>query len=187
MFIDCKNLDMRHTGRLHRLLDDCEYLTGIKFSYDACKAAVDIGNMFSGCIKLASVDLSEIVTDNTFYLSFQFSECKSLEEVDVSMYNTRKVIYINGMFQDCVKLRRLDLSNFDTRKVQSAQDMFRNCKSLEWLNISSFNLANLRSDNMRGMFHGCTSLRKVLLPEDKASREKLIEQLKVDGIQCEVV
>ena len=112
------------------MFKDCSSIVEMNFSNFniKCNRMID---MFRGCIKLKSLDLSNF---------------------DVS-----SIIEMPNMFINCWALTFLDLSNFDTSKATNMGHMFTNCKSLTSLNISHFNTSILQyTDNM---FNGCESLK----------------------------
>ena len=117
--------------------------------------------MFSGCMSLASLDLSPLDTSKVTDMSSMFSYCSSLASLDLSPLDTSKVADMSCMFQDCSKLASLDLSPLDTSKVTDMSDMFYGCSSLASLGLSSFDTSKVTS--MFDMFYGCSSLRSVAL------------------------
>ena len=125
--------------------------------------------MFSGCSKLAALDLSSFNTSNVkgysgyHSMSEMFSGCSSLTSLDLSSFDTSNVRDMTDMFYDCSKLASLDLSSFDTSNVTGMSRMFSGCSKLAALDLSSFNTSNVKGDSgfhrgMSEMFSGCSSL-----------------------------
>ena len=48
-----------------------------------------------------------------------FSECLLLKELDLSNFNTNKVENMSGMFNMCLSLEKLDVSKFSTNNVKN--------------------------------------------------------------------
>ncbi len=121
---------------------------------------VDGGNgrgLFHGLYSLKDiVNLNYLNTINMTDMSYMFSDCVSLENVDVTNLNTYNVTTLQYMFQGCVSLTSLDLSNFNTDKVSCMNAVFLGCSSLKTLDISHFSTQS--ADNLSWMFSGCASL-----------------------------
>ena len=60
-------------------------------------------------------------------MSYMFSECLSLKELNLSNFNTSNVIYMRNMFEKCSLLKELNLSNFNTNNVTDMSEMFKGC------------------------------------------------------------
>ena len=116
----------------------------------------DMGQMFSGCSGLTSLDVSHFNTQNVTDMSRMFSGCKALTSLDVLHFNTQNVTDMVEMFNGCSGLTSLDLSHFNTQNVTSMRAMFSECKALTSLDVSHFNTQNVT--NMYGMFWGCYRL-----------------------------
>lgn len=112
--------------------------------------------MFSGCAKLASIDLSHFDTSKVTEAQFMFYCCRALKSLNVSNFDTSKVVDMSNMFEDCWKLTSLDLSHFNTENVKNMDNMFHECESLKTLDLSGFDTSNVTS--MSFMFSGCSSL-----------------------------
>ena len=115
-----------------------------------------MGNMFSNCKSLTSLDLSSFDTSNVASMNNMFSACSSLTSLDLSNFNTSKVNFMGKMFSNCSGLTSLDVSGFDTSKVIEMSNMFADCVKLTSLNLSNFNTSNVI--DMHSMFAGCTNL-----------------------------
>ena len=158
-------------------------LTSIEFGSGFNTSNVtDMHELFRGCNKLTSLNVSSFNTSNVQRMDAMFYGCSGLTSLDVSSFNTSNVVsmtravdsvfYENapdghpfathnqymllGMFAGCSSLTSLDLSNFNTSKVTDMRGLFAGCKNLRSLNISSFNTSNVQ--HMDAMFKGCSSL-----------------------------
>ena len=90
---------------------------------------------------------------------FMFSGCLSLNNLNLSNFNTQNVTDMGNMLYECSSLNNLNLSNFNTQNVNNMNSMFYKCSSLNNLNLSNFNTQNVT--NMNGMFWGWESLIKL--------------------------
>ena len=59
-----------------------------------------------------------------------FSNCISLTLLNLSNFNTQNVNNMTYMFSNCNSLTSLNLSNFNTQSVTNMSYMFWNCNSL---------------------------------------------------------
>ena len=131
-------------------------LKSIVFNNFDTSSVTIMGNMFSYCSGLISLDLSNFVTSSVTIMEYMFNGCSSLTSLDVSNFDTSSVTYMGSMFADCSSLTSLDISNFNTSSVISMSTMFSGCSSLTTLDLSNFNTSSAIS--MFAMFHGCRLL-----------------------------
>ena len=117
-----------------------------------------MSDMFGGCQKLSSLDLSKFNTEKVTDMSGMFYGCQKLSSLDLSKFNTEKVTYMSSMFEDCQELSSLDLSNFNTKKVRYMASMFRACSALTTI-YASDNFKTGQVTNSTGMFYGCKNLK----------------------------
>ena len=136
-----------------------ETITG--FEYLNTANVKNMSNMFSGCQKLSSLDLSKFNTEKVTDMRSMFYGCQKLSSLDLSKFNTEKVTDMRGMFEDCQELSSLDLSNFNTKEVKQMKSMFLGCSALTSLDLSNFNTANVM--DMGNMFLNCSVLSSLTL------------------------
>ena len=136
-----------------------ETITGLEYLNTA--NVKNMSNMFSGCQKLSSLDLSKFNTANVTNMSRMFYGCQKLSSLDLSKFNTEKVTDMSSMFEDCQELSSLDLSNFNTKEVKQMNNMFWGCSALTSLDLSNFNTANVMY--MGNMFFYCSALSSLTL------------------------
>ena len=141
-------------------------VTGLE--YLKTSSETSMGNMFSNCRALTSLDLSKFDTSNVTDMSSMFSGCNKLTSLDLSNFNTSKVTDMSSMFSGCNKLTSLDLSNFDTSNVSQMITMFRNCWTLTSLDLSYFDTS--RVSNVDYMLDGCYSLKFLDLSKAKGNK-----------------
>lgn len=105
---------------------------------------------FSAMAKLKSITgLNYLNTSNVTNMSDMFLGCKKITSLDLSNFNTSKVTNMSYMFGDCYDLTSLNLSSFNTSNVTRMGYMFYR-SSLTSLDLSSFNTSNVT--NMDYMF-----------------------------------
>ena len=152
--------------------------TGIKFANSTfsampftliCDSGVtDMSHLFSYCMNLTTLDVSNFNTSNVMYMQEMFYYCRSLTTLDVSNFDTSKVTNIADMFNSCQKLTTLNLSNFNTINVTNMSTMFYGCNSLTSLDLSNFNTSNLTQ--MGYMFYDCRKLTTLDLSNFNTSK-----------------
>lgn len=81
---------------------------------------------FSRMDQLTAIEgLEYLNTSEVTTMDNMFDGCKRLQSVDLTGFNTEKVTKMRYMFRECLSLRRLDLSSFDTRNVTTMIGMFK--------------------------------------------------------------
>jgi len=161
----------------------------VGFDKYICTDKLSLSNMFKGCTKLTTLDLSNLNIDNeNTSLSYMFADClnlnivklgkiknvtdmacmfqncNSLSSVELSSINTTNATSFASMFSDCRSLTALDMSNFNTANVTSMAEMFKNCSSLTTLDLSSFNTSKVT--NMEAIFQGCANLKTIYVGQN---------------------
>ena len=120
---------------------------------------VSMEQMFMGCEKLTSIDLSHFDTGKVTDMYSMFSECESLKNLDLGSFNTHKVQIFDSMFAYCKALTSLNIASFNTESATKIGSMFYECKSLKNIDVSSFNTSNVT--DMNYLFGGCESLESI--------------------------
>lgn len=116
-----------------------------------------MSQMFSGCDKLTSLDVSGFKTDRVKYMWSMFRGCTNLTSLDVSGFNTSHVVYLSDMFNGCYNLTSLDVSGFNTEKVEDMSLMFCGCSNLTTIYASElWDMSNVTTSN--DMFYDCPKL-----------------------------
>ena len=121
--------------------------------------ANNMTDMFYGCSKLTTLDVSSFDTSSVLLMTNMFYKCSNLVSIDVSKFKTSNVENMYQLFANCYQLTSIDLSNFDTSKVTTMERMFYKCNSLKSLNVSKFN--TIRVNNMRDLFAYCFQLTSI--------------------------
>ena len=113
-------------------------------------------NMFAGCTKLTSIDVSHFNTSNVTNMASMFAGSVKITNTPVRQY-----CYYEG------NIKTLNLSSFDTSNVTNMASMFAYQVLLESVNLSSFDTSNVT--NMNSMFESCTSLTTLDLSDFNTS------------------
>ena len=151
-----ENLNTAKVTDMSQMFCGCQRLTSLDLSSFNTAKVTDMSNMFYSCESLTSLDLSSFNTAKVTDMSLMFYGCQRLKSLDLSSFNTANVTDMSFMFCSCQSLTSLDLSSFNTANVTDMSNMFQACQWLTSLNLSSFNTAKVT--NMRFMFNNCQSL-----------------------------
>ena len=141
-------------GSLYNL----ESIEGMKY-FDT-SFVTDMSNMFAGCTKLGTIDLSHFDTSKVTNMESMFSMAAGsalpssyLESLDLRSFDTSKVTNMAYMFMNCNNLTSLNISSFNTSNVTAMSNMFAHCSSLTSLDLKHFRTSNVT--NMESMFWNC--------------------------------
>lgn len=149
-------------------LKKLETITGLE--YLNTEKATDMSNMFSFCLRLTSLDITNFNTANVTDMSYMFNSCTKLTSLDVTNFNTAKVKNMIRMFSNCQALTSLNVTNFNTEKIPDMSYMFSQCKQLTSLDVTNFNTVNVT--NMSYMFTSCRALTTIYV-SDKFVTDKV--------------
>ena len=143
------------TSAWFRDMENLRSITGL--SYLNTSEVTNMGEMFSGCITLASIDMSHFNTSKVTNMQNMFTACYGLTSLDLSSFDTRNVTDMSEMFYFCTNLLSTNLRSFNTSKVTDMHWMFFNCYGLRTIYAGNdWNTAAVINSTL--MFHGCTSL-----------------------------
>lgn len=116
-----------------------------------------MNQMFYGCEKISSLDMSGFKTDRVKDMWSMFRGCSNLTSLDVSSFNTDNVLYMSDMFNGCYNLTSLDVSSFNTKKVTDMNYMFCGCSNLTTIYASElWDMSNVETST--AMFYDCPKL-----------------------------
>ncbi len=147
-----KDFDTSAVTNMGDMFSYCRNLTTLDLSNFDTSAVTNMNNMFSNCSNLTTLDLSNFDTSAVTNMDRMFQLCSNLTTLDLSNFDTSAVTNMGGMFFYCSNLTTLDLSNFDTSAVTNMGVMFYNCV-ITTLDLSNFNTSSVT--NMDGMFQSC--------------------------------
>lgn len=136
-------------------------------NWDTSKVT-DMRRMFFNSYNLTSLDISNFDTSNVTNMSYMFGYCTSLKPLDVSHFDTSNVTDMSYMFYGCKSLTSLDLSNFNTSSVTNMRNIFYNCRELTHLDVSNFDTTKVT--NMTSMFGICSGLTSLDLSNFDTSK-----------------
>ncbi len=168
MFNGCNNLvsveaikqwDTSEVTTMRNLFSGCSRLSSLDLSHFNTGNVTDLSYMFSGCSTLKSLDVASFDTSNVTDMTSMFSGCKALPYLDVTNFDTSNVTNMSAMFSGCKALPYLDVTNFDTSNVTNMSAMFSGCKALPYLDVTNFDTSNVT--NMSEMFSGCQTLPSI--------------------------
>ena len=149
-------------------LTKLETITGLEYLNTA--KVTDMSYMFSSCLRLTSLDITNFNTANVTDMSYMFNSCTKLTSLDVTNFNTAKVKNMIRMFSNCQALTSLNVTNFNTEKIPDMSYMFSFCKQLTSLDVTNFNTVNVT--NMSSMFASCMALTTIYV-SDKFVTDKV--------------
>ena len=179
--VSFKGSNISNVTNMHGMFSNCMNLTSLDVSNFDTSNVIDMTKMFSGCRSLTSLDVSSFDTSNVTEMGSMFSGCRSLTSLDVSSFDTSNVTYMSYMFDGCSGLTSLDVSSFDTSNVIYMGYMFNGCGSLTSLTLSNFDTSKVTY--MNNMFKGCASLKTIkMVGCEQPTINKIKAQLTKDGI-----
>jgi surface protein len=143
------------TARWFNDMENLQSITGL--SYLNTSEVTNMFDMFSGCRKLTTLDVSHFNTSKVTDMYCMFNSCSNLTSLDLSHFNTPNLVRMNEMFAYCYNLTNLDLSNFNTSKVTSMSIMFFGCTSLRTIYVGN-DWSTAAVTGSYDMFYNCTSL-----------------------------
>lgn len=119
----------------------------------------DCHEMFSWCLNIKSIDLSNADMSGVTSVEKFFEQCYQCKTIELPKSNVSFGTGTAGMFYNCNQLEELDLSGCDTSNVITMSEMFSHCRSIKNLDLKSFNTSSVK--NMQKMFYDCTALENV--------------------------
>lgn len=123
----------------------------------------DMSSMFSNCINLTSLDLTEFDTSLAYDMSCMFENCWNLTTLEFGNPDTHNVKSMEKMFSDCNMLKKLNLK-IDAPNLTSMVGMFGWCSAIEEIELDVSNTSKLT--DMDEMFFGCIKLKRLVLDFD---------------------
>lgn len=164
--IDFSNSDLSKVESLESTFHNCKVLK--KIIWDAnIKKPIRMNYTFYNCETLENIEFDSFDMSNLSMIQGIFSGCKNMKSIDVLWLKDVDLSGFNmqDVFNGCSSLESVDLSglNRPDTSYYIMQNMFCYCESLKQIDLSG-----LKPDEFSqfgGMFYGCTSLEKVILPE----------------------
>ena len=103
-------------------------------------------------------NLKYLNTSQVTDMSEMFNGCSKLTTLDLSRFNTEKVTTMAAMFQGMTAITKLNLGAFNPQNVTNMSNMFYGDTQLTTIYVSSNNWTTESVTNYGGMFYNCTSL-----------------------------
>ena len=157
-------LDHLNTSQVTNMSDmfyGCKRLASLDLSSLNVSNVTDMSEMFYGCQKLETLNLSGWNTAKLTTMTDMFDGCDKLSSLDVSGWTNTRFTDMSGIFAYCYALTTLNLTNFRTPAATNMSNMFAGSSMLTSLNLSSFNTSKVT--NMKGMFSDCSGLTSLNL------------------------
>lgn len=152
------NMNTHAVRNMNYMFEGCRNLEYIDTTnHIIIRSADSVVNLFSGCIKLKEIDLSNWDTKGVYEWYGMFSNCVSLTKIDFARCKTDKASTFENLFDGCVNLKTVILIRCNVPNLRNIKGMFRNCKSIEKINLSSFKAKGVKLFNEA--FVGCDSLK----------------------------
>lgn len=96
-------------------------------------------DLFDGCTKLKTANLSALNTVNATSFENMFRGCSSLSKVsDLGYFSMFNVKSMRSMFEGCTSLKRVDITLQDAPLVTDLSRMFYDTPNLNYINLSGF-------------------------------------------------
>ena len=163
--IGLANLDTTNVANMSHMFTGCSRLASLDLSKFNTDKVTDTSWMFWDCNNLTNLDLSHFNTSNVTDMSWMFGGYQGAS-LDLSHFNTANVTDMAGMFTGCSRLASLDLSKFNTANVTDMRWMFYACSGLTSLDLSSFNTGKVNDMDMQGILDNCMNLNHLILGPD---------------------
>ena len=139
---------------------DCKYLVEVSFEHIDMRPIKSVIELFEGCINLKKINYGDnFKTESLIAMDELFSSCISLTEIDLSNFNTSKVVSMNDMFVKCSQLTSINFGKIKTPNLKSMRGMFKECSALTSIDLSNFDTSNV--ENYEHIFNGCKSLASI--------------------------
>ena len=129
-----------------------------------CNNVTSMSNAFSST-SITSIDLSAIRFAASCSLSGLFSQCSSLASVKLPEDDTYYITNFGSIFLYCVNLTEVDMSclKFSTTSNYSCSEAFHGCTSLKKVALPQRDTACSMSTYF---FENCSALEEVIIPGD---------------------
>lgn len=170
MYYNCKKLTSvdisgisGNLASVSGMFYNCELLTGISFNSAFNTSAVtSFSAMFSGCLALASLDLSTFDTSAATNMYEMFRACRNLTTIGATtVFTTTALTSTDRMFSGCRNLESVDLSSL-AGHLESITEMFSSCEKLTTIHLSN-NFNTEAVANYSYVFYYCRSLSQLYI------------------------
>ena len=160
--IDLTNFDLTEVTTMKGMFYGDIKLWKINFNKNnKISKILNLEDMFNGCNRLESIELSMLDTSLVTNMANMFKEYYQLKSLNLTNFNTSLVKDMQYMFYGCGLLSSLSLINFDTSSITNMANMFNGCYQLKSLNLTYFKTNSVIDIN--SMFSYCNSLSSLYL------------------------
>lgn len=110
-------------GTMHGTFADMKNLTEIKgLDLVDTSSVQDMGKLFSGCLKLENIDLTQLETDALVNAEYMFENCINIKNYDLSNHNMENLTTAAYMFYNCNMTESIIMP--DTPSLMNMSHMF---------------------------------------------------------------
>ena len=149
-------INTSNTRYMQRMFSSCVNLKSLNVSNWDVSNVTDMRTAFRACRSLTALDVGNWDVSKVTDMSEVFWSCNSLTSLDVSNWNVGNVTYMSNAFNECSSLTSLDVSRWNVSKLLRADNLFARCSGLTSLDISNWDVSSVQW--MNGMFSGCSAL-----------------------------
>ena len=161
-----------------------KYLEDIQgMEYLNTSEVTDMCEMFFGCRKLTTLDLSHFDTRKVTNMNCMFDWCDQLTTLNLESFNTSKVTNMESMFWECSNLVTIMIGDeWDTSKVTQGDAMFHHCTSI----VGQFGTTYDRNKTDKSMAHArpggymCKRISPITLSDNSSNIETIASAIAID-------
>ncbi len=151
-----EKIDVSEVEQFTQMFEGCIKLTSLDLSSWDVSKVWKFSKMFKSCESMTSLNINNWNTESATDMGYFFYGCKSLTSLNVNHLKTGKVTFFDNMFRFCEKLTTVNLSNWDTGSCINMAEMFHGCIGMKTLDLRKFNTSKVRENFL--MFYNCQSL-----------------------------
>lgn len=146
-------------------VSNCQSVIEVDMSQFDASEVRSTAKMFEDMTNLKKVNLSGAVFCNVEKMDNMFSGCVNLTEIiisDINTFHSDSLISAIGMFYNAKRISKLGLGYFGGKSLRDIRDMFAHMESLEGLDLSEWNLSKCQvGHNGSPLFFECRKLRRI--------------------------
>ena len=158
-FNNCVNTE--NVTTMAEMFYGCSKLESLDLSNFNTASVTTMKSMFQSCEKLTSITFgANFTAASVKSMERMFYNCIAMTSIDLSYFDTTSLKTMKRMFEDCEKLTSITFgANFTAASVESMENMFKDCEYLPLIDLSKFNTASVTT--MKSMFSGCYRLESL--------------------------
>ena len=195
--VNVSGWDVRKVEIMDNIFSSCTSLAALDLSGWQTSSLLNISGAFMWCAKLKELNVNHFDTSKVTKAMFAFADCKSLKTLDLSNWQTGSLKNAISMFKCCENLESINVSGWDTSALEEIDCIFDGCENLAVIDLSGWDtskvqymgrafawctkleeikgaidMSSIAADCVqaaRGIFAGCTALRKYTLKNIKGT------------------